>query len=103
VATAAATALTVFVLGALLETWLISVLQPSEGELTWISDLFLAGCLGVAIYLWLDLRFTRAACIVVRFDERPAVNSDSYDRTKTSSSIHWVEMVTALLRVEAWR
>jgi serine phosphatase RsbU (regulator of sigma subunit) len=61
VATAAATALTVFVLGALLETWLISLLQPSEGELTWISDLFLAGCLGVAIYLWLDLRFTRAA------------------------------------------
>jgi hypothetical protein len=61
VATAAALALAIFVFGALLETWLISLLQPSEGELTWISDLVLAGCLGVAIYLWLDLRFTRAA------------------------------------------
>jgi serine phosphatase RsbU (regulator of sigma subunit) len=61
VATAAGAALAAFVLGALIETWLISLLQPSEGELTWISDLILAGCLGVAIYLWLDLRFTRAA------------------------------------------
>ena len=63
VATAAATAFAVLILGALLETWLISVLQPSEGELTWIGDVVLAGSLGVAIYLWLDLRLTRAALI----------------------------------------
>jgi hypothetical protein len=63
IATAAVTALAVFMLGALLETWLISLLQPSEGELTWIGDLVLAGCLGVAIYRWLDLRLTRAALI----------------------------------------
>jgi hypothetical protein len=43
------TALAVFVIGAVLETWLISMLQPSEGELTWISDLVLAASLGVAL------------------------------------------------------
>jgi hypothetical protein len=59
--TSAATAFAVFILGALAETWLISLLQPSEGELTWIGDLVLAITLGVVLYLWLHLRFTRAA------------------------------------------
>jgi hypothetical protein len=59
----AAAALAVFVLGALAETWLISLLQPSEGELTWIGDLVLAVTLGVVLYLWLNLRSTRAALI----------------------------------------
>jgi len=59
----AAAALAVFVVGALAETWLISLLQPSEGELTWISDLVLAVTLGVVLYLWLNLRSTRAALI----------------------------------------
>jgi Stage II sporulation protein E (SpoIIE) len=59
----AAAALAVFVLGALAETWLISLLQPSEGELTWIGDLILAMTLGIVLYLWLNLRFTRAALI----------------------------------------
>ena len=59
----AGTALAVFVVGAVLETWLISLLQPSEGELTWISDLVLATSLGVVLYLWLHLRVTRAALV----------------------------------------
>jgi hypothetical protein len=59
----AATACAVFILGAVLETWLISLLRPSEGELTWISDLVLASTLGVVLYLWLDLRMTKAALL----------------------------------------
>ncbi len=55
------TACAVFVVGAAFETWLISILQPSEGELTWISDLVLASSLGVVLYLWLHLRLTRTA------------------------------------------
>jgi hypothetical protein len=59
--TAAVTACVVFIVGVVLETWLISVLQPSEGELTWIGDLVLAATLGVVLYFWLHLRFTRSA------------------------------------------
>ena len=61
--TSAGTALAVFVVGAVLETWLISLLRPSQGELTWISDLVLASSLGVVLYLWLHLRVTRAALV----------------------------------------
>jgi stage II sporulation SpoE-like protein len=64
----AAAALAVFVVGALAETWLVSLLQPSEGELTWIGDLVLAITLGVVLYLWLNLRFTRAALIELERD-----------------------------------
>ena len=59
--TSAVAACAVFVISAVLETWLISLLRPSEGELTWIGDLVLAISLGVVLYLWLHLRFTRAA------------------------------------------
>jgi Stage II sporulation protein E (SpoIIE) len=59
----AATACAVFVVGAVLESWLIALLRPSEGELTWISDLVLASTLGVVLYLWMNLRFTRAALV----------------------------------------
>jgi hypothetical protein len=61
--TAGATACAAFVVGVILETWLISLLQPSEGELTWISDLVLAGSFGIVLYLWLHLRFTRSALV----------------------------------------
>ena len=60
---AAATAFAVFVAGAVVETWLISLLQPSEGELTWIGDVVLASSLGVVLYLWLHLRATRTALV----------------------------------------
>src|SRR4030095_7133827 len=59
--TAAGTAFAVFVVGAVVEAWLISLVRPSEGELTWISDLVLAISLGVVLYLWLNLRSTREA------------------------------------------
>ena len=54
-------ALLIAVLGGFVEQFAVSVLRPSEGELTWISDLTLASALGVALYLWLHLRITRAA------------------------------------------
>lgn len=57
----AATAFTVFVLGAVVENWFISLVRPSEGELTWIGDVVLASTLGIVLYLWLNLRSTRAA------------------------------------------
>lgn len=56
-------ACTLFVIGGLLEAWLIAILHPSQGELTWISDLVLATSLGVVLYLWLRLRVTRAALL----------------------------------------
>ena len=105
VATAAATALSVFVLGALLETRLISLLQPSEGELTWISDLFLAGCLGVAIYLWLDLRFTRAALAEL---ERSKIVLDTQfavaaNCPKRRTRVHRSTVGTTTARYSCWR
>ncbi|HEY9467119.1 MAG TPA: PP2C family protein-serine/threonine phosphatase [Vicinamibacterales bacterium] len=45
----------------LTEATLISVLQPTELELDWISDAVLSGALGIAVYLWLHLRATRRA------------------------------------------
>ena len=59
--TSAATACAVFILGALAETWLISLLRPSEGELTWIGDLVLAVTLGVVLFAE---RFVRTRCPV---------------------------------------
>jgi hypothetical protein len=58
-----------FVIGGQIEAWLIAVLQPSEGELTWISDLVLAISLGIVLYLWLDLRATRAALLELERNE----------------------------------
>ena len=45
----------------LAEATLIRVLQPSELELDWISDVVLSSALGIAVYLWLHLRATRLA------------------------------------------
>src|SRR5207342_2326683 len=62
------TAFALFVVGAVVESWLISLVRPSEGELTWISDLVLAISLGVVLYLWLNLRSTRAALVYLERD-----------------------------------
>ena len=43
------------------EIWLIHLLQPTELQLTWVSDLVLSSALGIAVYLWRDLRATRLA------------------------------------------
>jgi hypothetical protein len=67
--TSGATAFTVFVLGAAVEKWFISLVRPSAGELTWIGDLVLATSLGVVLYLWLNLRFTRAALVNLERDK----------------------------------
>jgi sigma-B regulation protein RsbU (phosphoserine phosphatase) len=58
-----------FVIGGLIEAWLIAVLQPSQGELTWISDLVLAISRGIVLYLWLNLRATRAALLELERNE----------------------------------
>ena len=53
----------IFLLGATVERWLIGVLRPSAGELTWISDVVLATGFGVVLYLWLRLRAAREALL----------------------------------------
>ncbi|HZM92401.1 MAG TPA: PP2C family protein-serine/threonine phosphatase [Vicinamibacterales bacterium] len=60
-ALAAAVAVAFYAVAGLAEAALIRVLQPSEMELDWISDVVLSGALGVSIYLWLHLRATRLA------------------------------------------
>jgi Stage II sporulation protein E (SpoIIE) len=50
-----------FLFGGIVERWLIAVLRPSAGELTWIGDVILATGFGVVFYLWLHLRAAREA------------------------------------------
>lgn len=50
-----------YAVAGLAEATLIRVLQPSELELDWISDVVLSSALGIAVYLWLHLRATREA------------------------------------------
>jgi phosphoserine phosphatase RsbU/P len=52
-------ALAVYVIAGGGEAALISVLHPTELELTWVSDVVLAVAFGVAVYLWRNLRATR--------------------------------------------
>ena len=60
-ALAIAVAIAFYAVAGLAEAALIRVLQPSEMELDWISDVVLSIALGVSIYLWLHLRATRLA------------------------------------------
>jgi serine phosphatase RsbU (regulator of sigma subunit) len=55
----AGSALGGYVLGASLETAIIHWVKPTEWALAWVSDVFLAGALGVAVYLWRHLLATR--------------------------------------------
>jgi serine phosphatase RsbU (regulator of sigma subunit) len=52
-------ALIVYVVAGASEEALIRMLRPTEGELTWISDVVTAAAFGVAVYLWRHLRATR--------------------------------------------
>jgi len=52
-------ALIVYVIAGGSEEALIRILRPTEGELTWISDVVTAAAFGVAVYLWRHLRATR--------------------------------------------
>lgn len=52
-------ALVVYFVAGAGEAALISVLHPTELELTWVSDVVLSVAFGVAVYLWRHLRATR--------------------------------------------
>jgi sigma-B regulation protein RsbU (phosphoserine phosphatase) len=59
VAESAVVACCAYIVAGVLELGLIRVFQPSEYELTWVSDALLASALGVAVYLWRHLHATR--------------------------------------------
>lgn len=59
VAIATVSAILVYFVAAGVEILLIDRLRPSELELTWISDGILALAFGVAMFLWLHLKWTR--------------------------------------------
>jgi serine phosphatase RsbU (regulator of sigma subunit) len=59
VAESAVVAAASYVVAGVLELGLIRVFEPTELELTWVSDALLASALGVAVYLWRHLRVTR--------------------------------------------
>jgi phosphoserine phosphatase RsbU/P len=50
-----------FAIAGTVEAVLIQIIQPTEMELDWVSDLVLSAALGTAVYLWLHLRATRLA------------------------------------------
>jgi hypothetical protein len=50
-----------FAIAGSVEALLIRIIQPTEMELDWISDVVLSVALGAAVYLWLHLRATRLA------------------------------------------
>ena len=52
-------ALVVYFVGTSSELLAIRLLQPTEIELTWISDAILTAAFGLAIFLWLHLKWTR--------------------------------------------
>jgi serine phosphatase RsbU (regulator of sigma subunit) len=58
-AVAVASAVFVYFLAGGTETLVIEGLQPTEIELTWISDVVLALAFGIAVFLWLHLQGTR--------------------------------------------
>jgi sigma-B regulation protein RsbU (phosphoserine phosphatase) len=59
VAEAAVVAASSYLIAGVLELALIRVFEPTELELTWVSDVLLASALGVAVYLWRHLSATR--------------------------------------------
>jgi hypothetical protein len=54
-------AIVFFALAGSVEALLIRIVQPTEMELDWVSDVVLSAALGTAVYLWLHLRVTRLA------------------------------------------
>jgi hypothetical protein len=58
---AALSAVVVYFVGTSSEIVVIRLLRPTEIELTWISDAILAAAFGLAILLWLHLKWTRLA------------------------------------------
>ena len=58
-ATATVSAIVVYFIATSTEIAVIERVRPGEMELTWISDLVLATAFGVAVFLWLHLKWTR--------------------------------------------
>jgi serine phosphatase RsbU (regulator of sigma subunit) len=58
---AIAVALAFYLIAGTIEASLIRIVQPTEMELDWVSDMVLSAALGTAVYLWLHLRATRLA------------------------------------------
>jgi phosphoserine phosphatase RsbU/P len=58
---ASTSALLVYVVATSSEIAVIDTLRPTELELTWISDAILATAFGIAVYLWLHLKWSRLA------------------------------------------
>ncbi len=58
---AAASAVIVYLVATGSEILIIRTVRPTEIELTWISDAILATALGIATYLWLNLKWSRRA------------------------------------------
>ena len=58
-----------FVVAGAVEASLIRLVQPTELELDWVSDVVLSAALGSAVYLWLHLRATRLALTERERDE----------------------------------
>jgi len=54
-------ALAFYLFAGTIEASLIRIVQPTEMELDWVSDMVLSAALGTAVYLWLHLRATRLA------------------------------------------
>jgi serine phosphatase RsbU (regulator of sigma subunit) len=54
-------AIVVYFVGTSSELLAIRLFQPTEIELTWISDAILTAAFGLAIFLWLHLKWTRIA------------------------------------------
>jgi hypothetical protein len=50
------------------EAFAIRVAHASAGELIWMSDILLAGALGLVSYAWLNLRATQAALARIERD-----------------------------------
>jgi len=64
-AAAAGSAIIIYSCVRWLDGFVVQVLQPPRGEIRFVSNAILASAFGVALYLWLDLRATRAALTVV--------------------------------------
>src|SRR5262245_23613730 len=60
-AQAIAVAIVFFAIAGTVEALLIRIVQPTEMELDWISDVVLSAALGTAVYLWRHLQATRLA------------------------------------------
>ena len=58
---ATVSAVLVYFLATTIEIAVIERVRPGEMELTWISDAVLAVAFGVAVFLWLHLKWTRMA------------------------------------------